>query len=142
MTCVASMMTPPQKKPAAGEPACVSYNATWKGKLEIEVAVPPTILARARGPGPGPDPGDRSPARADARARGPGPRADARSPARADALACDPEAGAPAAADASARAREIARSIRGGSFLPPTGRAAPAIDTAHTSTPMTGMNRD
>jgi hypothetical protein len=102
MTCVASMMTPPQKNPAAGEPACVSYSATWKGKLEIEVPVPPTMLALARGP----------------------------------------EAGARAVAGSVARAGEIVRSTRDGSFLPPTGRAAPAIDTAHTSTPMTGMNRD
>jgi hypothetical protein len=43
------MMIPPQKKPAAGEPACGSYRATWKGKLAIEAPDPPTMLAFARG---------------------------------------------------------------------------------------------
>jgi hypothetical protein len=33
------------------------------------------------------------------------------------------------------------RAIRGGSLLPPAGRAAPEI-AMHASTPMTGMNRD
>jgi hypothetical protein len=47
---VASIMTPPQKNPAAGEPARGSYRATWKGKLAIDVASPPTMLALALGP--------------------------------------------------------------------------------------------
>src|ERR1700722_4499216 len=46
-------MTPPQKKPAAGEPAWGSYRATWKGKLAIEAPCPPTMLMFARGPEPG-----------------------------------------------------------------------------------------
>ena len=49
ITWVASTITPPQKNPTAGGPACGLYSATWKGKRAIEVLAPPTMLSRARG---------------------------------------------------------------------------------------------
>ena len=46
---MASTITPPQKKPAAGAPAAGSYKATWNGKRAIETPAPPTMLWTARG---------------------------------------------------------------------------------------------